>query len=167
MFVAGQLLAQDNAAPPTSAMKEDQVTERALIDALAAPVPTRGIRVVGTESPAAPPASASLLITFATNSAQLTPQARKALDVVARAFSSDQLASRHFRIEGHADPRGNPESNLKLSRDRALAVRDYLNVKGIERDRLQPVGKGDREPAKPDEPAAPENRRVTFVAMNN
>jgi len=167
MLVGGNLFGQENAARPAAVLKEEQVTEQALIDALASPLETRGIRVIGTPQPAAPPASASLLITFTTNSAHLTPQARKALDVVVRAFMSEQLASRHFRIEGHADPRGNPEANLKLSRERAVAVRDYLHAKGIDNDRLQPVGKGDQELAKPDEPAAPENRRVTFVAMNN
>jgi outer membrane protein OmpA-like peptidoglycan-associated protein len=167
LAAAVPVLAQTEAAP--SVMKEDQVTQQALIDALAPPQParTRSIRVVRADPAAtvAAPASASLLITFDTNSARLTPEARKALDVVAQAFGSDQLASRRFKIEGHADPRGTFDANMKLSRERAEAVRDYLNTKGVDAARLQPVGKGDRELLKPADPAAPENRRVTFVTV--
>jgi outer membrane protein OmpA-like peptidoglycan-associated protein len=151
-----------------SVMKEDQVSQRALIDALtpAQPVRTRSLRVVREEAPVAgPPPTASLLVTFDTNSARLTPGARKALDVVAKALGSEQLAGHRFMIEGHADPRGTADANLKLSRERAEAVRDYLNSKGIDQARLQPLGKGDKELLKPADPAAPENRRVTFVTV--
>jgi outer membrane protein OmpA-like peptidoglycan-associated protein len=172
---AGSAFAQSEASP-VSVMKEDQVTQQGLIDALAPPpqaaeqpvVRTRSLRVARADpaaTVAAPPAKANLLITFDTNSARLTPDARKALDVVAQAFASDRLASQRFQIEGHADPRGGSDANLKLSRERAEAVRDYLHSKGVDLARLQPVGKGDRELLKPADPSAPENRRVTFVTV--
>ena len=174
VLAAGSAFAQSE-SPATSVMKEDQVTQQGLIDALAPqqqaaeqPVRTRSLRVSRADPAAtvpAPPAKANLLITFDTNSARLTPEARKALDVVAQAFSSDRLASQRFQIEGHADPRGASEANLKLSRERAEAVRDYLSSKGVDLARLQPVGKGDRELLKPTDPSAPENRRVTFVTI--
>jgi len=150
-----------------SVMKEDQVSQRALIDALTPvqPVRTRSLRVVREAPVAGPPPTASLLVTFDTNSARLTPAARKALDVVAQALGSDQLAGHRFMIEGHADPRGTADANLKLSRERAEAVRDYLGSKGIDQARLQALGKGDKELIKPADPAAPENRRVTFVTV--
>ena len=95
------------------------------------------------------PPSASLLITFETNSASLTEASRSELDVVA--------------AEGHADPRGTPQSNLTLSQLRANAVRAYLVLNhAIDPNRLLALGKGDREPLKPQQPAAAENRRVTF-----
>jgi outer membrane protein OmpA-like peptidoglycan-associated protein len=176
VLATGSASAQSQ-SPATSVMKEDQVTQQALIDALAPQqqqaaeqpvVRTRSLRVSRADPAAtvpAPPAKANLLITFDTNSARLTPEARKALDVVAQAFVSDRLASQRFQIEGHADPRGASEANLKLSRERAEAVRDYLSSKGVDLARLQPVGKGDRELLKPADPSAPENRRVTFVTV--
>lgn len=153
-------------------MKEGQVSESALIDALAPdqPIRTRSIRVM-RDNPApgvAPkPASASLLITFDTNSANLTPSARQSLDVVGQALASDKLASFRFAIEGHADPRGVAAANLKLSQLRAESVRNYLvNTKNIDRARLEAVGKGDMELLNKSNREAPENRRVTIVNLS-
>jgi OmpA-OmpF porin, OOP family len=69
-------------------------------------------------------------------------------------------------IEGHADRRGKPEVNQRLSAARANAVRAYLTRKhSVAEQRLKAVGKGDTQPLNPDDPAAKENRRVTFVSV--
>ena len=167
-------------------MREGQVTQQALIDALspAAPAeaasgPESGVRtrsfrpavrpaaaVAGTAAAAAQPARASILVTFVTNSSDLTAGAKSALDVLAAAMKSDRLASVKFTIEGHADPRGTEELNLKLSQARAESVRAYLtSTHGLAADRVNAVGKGSSALMKPSEPAAPENRRVTIVAQ--
>lgn len=150
-----------------SVMKEDQVSKTALIDALtpAEPIRTRGLRAANEEPAGGAAPSANLLVTFDTNSARLTPSARKALDVVAQALESEQLNGRRFVIEGHADPRGTADANMRLSRERADSVRDYLSSKGVAAGRLQSIGKGDKELLKPSDPTAPENRRVTFVTV--
>lgn len=146
----------------------EDITEEKLIQALTPGQPgvrTRSIQVQRDEKPAAKPA-ASLLITFVTNSAELTPDAQAKLDVVGRALKADRLARFSFSVEGHADPRGLHEHNLRLSQLRAENVVDYLATRHlIERDRLKPVGKGDAEPVNTVEPAAPENRRVTIVTI--
>ena len=112
-------------------------------------------------------ASASLLITFETDSAALTPAAQASLDVVARALQADRLASFNFSIEGHADPRGPAEHNMALSQSRAESVVDYLVGRhSIVRERLRPIGKGETELANPARPAAPENRRVTITTLS-
>jgi outer membrane protein OmpA-like peptidoglycan-associated protein len=153
-------------------MKEGQVTEDALIDALtpAQPLRTRSIRVMRDDEPGGAPAkraSASLLITFATSSASLTERAKRSLDVVGQALASDKLASFRFGIEGYADPRGTSDANLKLSQARAESVRDYLvTSKHIDRARLEPVGKGDQELLNKSNPIAPENRRVTIINLS-
>lgn len=175
------ILAAASSAPASSAlaqeaavMKEGQVSESALIDALAPdePVRTRSIRVMRageSVTPPAPPkpARANLLITFETNSARLTDPARRSLDVLGAALASDKLGQFRFGIEGYADPRGVSASNFKLSQARAEAVRDYLVANNkIDRARLEPVGKGDRNLLNPADPSAPENRRVTIVNLS-
>lgn len=168
-------------------LKGKDLTEQNLIEALkpgTAPpaaaegeeIKLRSIRVMrdqpsskvveqAARAPQAAP-SASVLITFVTNSAELTARARSSLDVVAQALQSDQLASFKFVIEGHADPRGNSQDNLRLSQARAESVVDYLVTRhGLARSRLTAVGKGDTELLNTQQIDAPENRRVTIVTL--
>lgn len=170
--------------------QQNEVKEADLIDALTPkslpPEPggkvgrTRSIKVerdlapnstgpVAAPAPAAvKQAKASLLITFETNSAVLTSEAKQSLEVVGNALKADKLAGFNFSIEGHADPRGNADTNLKLSGERAEAVRQYLMQQyGLDGARLKAVGKGDRDPLNLRNPAAPENRRVTIVTQTN
>ncbi len=181
VFAAGTAQAQEKV------LREGQVTQEALIDALAPTdaasaadeggtngVRTRSFRpaarpagaVAGTAAASARPSRASILVTFVTNSADLTPSARNALDVLAAAMKSDKLASVKFVIEGHADPRGGDELNLRLSQARADSVLAYLTgTHGLSAERVKAVGKGSSALMNPSQPAAPENRRVTIVAQ--
>ena len=149
-------------------LKEKDVNESALVNMLTPQPRSRSIRVTreGGAAPAAAAPSASLLITFETNSAQLTPSARQSLEVVARALKSDKLAQFNFAVEGHADPRGNEATNLRLSQARAESVVAFLaDAQQIERARLKAVGKGQSELMNTSNPAAPENRRVTIKTL--
>jgi outer membrane protein OmpA-like peptidoglycan-associated protein len=169
-------------------LKGKDINEKNLIEALTpapadeseAEVRTRSISV-RRDTPTAKPgegaiksvarapekkASASLLITFETNSADLTPRAKSSLDVVAKALQADKLAEFKFSIEGHADPRGGSEQNQQLSQARAESVVNYLaSQHSIDRGRLKPVGKGSTELANTQRPDAPENRRVTITTL--
>jgi len=108
--------------------------------------------------------SASLLITFETNSAALTARSKEQLDVVAAALKNDKLRNFTFNVEGHADARGSSDVNRQLSQERAEAVRMYLvSAQNVPAERLKAVGKGDSEPMNTRDVAAAENRRVTIV----
>lgn len=82
-----------------------------------------------------------------------------------------QVANAHYRgsnitIEGFADPAGSADYNLRLSRERADAVRDFLVTRGLDGSNLTTVGYGKTRlvrDAQRDEPGAELNRRVTFV----
>jgi OmpA-OmpF porin, OOP family len=148
-------------ADKPAVMAEGQATEEALLEALS-PVVKRQWKPGQRPQPA----KASLLITFVTGSAELTDGARGTLDVLARALKNERLAGRRFVIEGHADPRGSAALNRQLSLARARSVQGYLSTShGIEAARLRPEGKGSSEPMNRADPAAPENRRVTVVAL--
>lgn len=174
LFVYCLSLAMPALAQSDKVLKPQDVTETALIDALApvASVRTRSIRVMpdtgnggGSTAPASKP-SANLLITFETNSSELTKRAKQVLNVVGQALASDRLASYRFAIEGHADPRGASDANQVLSQARAESVRQYLvNKASIDTGRLDAIGKGDRELMNKANPIAPENRRVTIVNL--
>lgn len=152
-------------------LSDREINESALVDALTPPEKpfrTRSIRVTREGEAPVPvkQAAASLLITFETGSARLTPKARQSLDTVARALKSDKLATFKFSIEGHADPRGGEDLNLRLSQERAESVVAYLaDEQKIERSRLQAVGKGQSELLNSADPSAPENRRVTIKTV--
>ncbi|MEO1260713.1 MAG: OmpA family protein [Bacteroidota bacterium] len=65
----------------------------------------------------------------------------------------------NLEIHGHTDNKGNDDYNLKLSRERAAAVYQYLIEKEIAAERLKYQGFGEEKPiSKIDE----ENRRVEF-----
>jgi outer membrane protein OmpA-like peptidoglycan-associated protein len=138
----------------------------------AQPVPaprTRSLRNLTVEAadttPAAKP-SLSLLIQFDFNSAKVKPESQQALSNLAQALQSKELADSTFAVEGHTDAKGRADYNLKLSQQRADAVRAFLASNGVVDARLQAVGKGSSELANATDPLAAENRRVRIVNLN-
>ena len=74
-------------------------------------------------------------VLFRTGSAEITPEIAHQIQVIAQAVTkSPQLK---VRIDGYTDPRGSDESNMKLSQDRANAVRDMLLAAGVGEDVLE------------------------------
>ncbi|MGH7057763.1 MAG: OmpA family protein, partial [Acetobacteraceae bacterium] len=117
-------------------------------------------------SPAQAAPSVNLNVEFATDSATLTPAARRTLDALGEALSSSELTSYRFRIEGHTDTVGSPSYNLALSQRRAKAVAAYIEKKfAISPARLQAVGMGEKGLLVPTPPNTPNarNRRVQVV----
>ncbi|MFT3818698.1 MAG: OmpA family protein [Rubrivivax sp.] len=176
LLLMGGAAAQAQAPAPV--LKMNQVTEQALVDALdigetgaEEGARTRSIRPTarsnnnsGNTPSRVAAGKSNLLITFNTNSAELTHESKNALGTVAKAMQSDKLAPYAFSVEGHADPRGSADLNQRLSAARAQSVVNYLvAAQGIAADRLSPVGKGSAEPLNTERPDAPENRRVTIV----
>jgi outer membrane protein OmpA-like peptidoglycan-associated protein len=114
---------------------------------------------------AAERASLSLQIQFDFNSARVKPESGQALANLAAALQSKELLDAKFAIEGHTDAKGGADYNLRLSQQRADAVREFLVSKGIHSARLSSTGKGSSDPANKDDPLAAENRRVKIVNM--
>ena len=72
-------------------------------------------------------------------------------------------------IEGHTDSVGSDEYNMRLSKERAEAVHDYLVALGVDGSRLIEEGQGETEPVASNETEAgrTKNRRVEIAIYAN
>jgi outer membrane protein OmpA-like peptidoglycan-associated protein len=102
-------------------------------------------------------------IQFGTGSDQIKPSSYVILDQIVKVLIENPAYK--VEVQGHTDNIGKPETNLKLSERRALAVRSYLIEKGINADRITAKGYGDTVPVASNKTAAgrAKNRRVEFV----
>jgi outer membrane protein OmpA-like peptidoglycan-associated protein len=70
-------------------------------------------------------------------------------------------------VEGHTDSFGGDEVNLRLSQERAEAVRQYLlaNMRNLSADQVKAVGYGESKPIANNETAEgrAKNRRIDIV----
>jgi OOP family OmpA-OmpF porin len=103
-------------------------------------------------------------ILFDTGKATLKPESAAALAPVGELLTIDGALK--LEIQGHTDNVGTAAANLKLSQDRAAAVKSYLvQTFAVAPARLTTAGFGDTKPVAPntaDEGRA-QNRRVELV----
>jgi outer membrane protein OmpA-like peptidoglycan-associated protein len=106
-------------------------------------------------------------VLFVTGKSELLPAAQDQLDQVAKALK-DQGDLKPMVVEGYTDSVGSDTTNLKLSKDRADAVRSYLVSKGVPSDKITAVGKGKANPVASNDTAdgRANNRRVEIVIGN-
>lgn len=99
-------------------------------------------------------------VTFATDSAQLTPQARNTLAQVGRTLAQNPQTT--VAVVGHTDATGEADYNVDLSLRRADAVMRELTAQGVARDRIEAIGAGEAQPVASNdtESGRAQNRRV-------
>jgi outer membrane protein OmpA-like peptidoglycan-associated protein len=143
------LLDKDDACPHEYGPKENH----------GCPLPNRARIVKGHVIAMSP-------IYFETAKAIIKPMSYPTLDAVAETLRANQQLL-IIEIQGHADERGNDDYNLRLTEDRAAAVKQYLIDKGVEADRLQSHGYGETRPlcSQHTERCWSQNRRVEFVIV--
>ena len=102
-------------------------------------------------------------ILFDLNSANIKAESKPVLEEVRGLLQSEP--SWKLTIEGHTDSTGSSDYNLKLSMQRADAVKAYLLAAGIEGGRLQTKGFGSTKPVADNatEMGRAQNRRVELV----
>lgn len=105
-------------------------------------------------------------VLFASDSAELSDAAAPLLDEIALLLNA-RTDVRLLEVGGHTDERATDAHNAGLSTRRAAAVRDWLVLRGISRDRLVTKGYGARCPADPahTEAAWARNRRVELRVL--
>ena len=101
-------------------------------------------------------------VEFETGTSRLTDDSRNLLDKAAGVLR--RVDDVNVEVQGHTDSEGAAASNLRLSEQRADAVRMYLAQAGVARDRLTVRGFGEDDPvASNDTPEGrARNRRVVF-----
>lgn len=107
--------------------------------------------------------SKSYQIQFETGSAVIKSSSYGVLDEILK--SSVVAEGLKVGVYGHTDNVGNPASNQTLSEERARAVKNYLESKGIAAKRIEAKGYGQTQPIADNNTAAgkAQNRRVQIV----
>jgi outer membrane protein OmpA-like peptidoglycan-associated protein len=102
-------------------------------------------------------------VLFDTGRYSLKPGAREKLAKVAGIIEAHP--GLRISIEGHTDSVGSDEYNMKLSKERAEAVRSYLASQGVDADKISAEGFGKTRPVASNSTAAGRqaNRRVEMV----
>lgn len=99
---------------------------------------------------------------FDLGKATIRPNSFASLDKVA-----DLLVEKNFslKLAGHTDNTGSAATNMRLSKERAEAIRSYLVSKGANASRIEAVGYGSSQPIATNKTAAgrQQNRRVEFT----
>ena len=106
-------------------------------------------------------------VRFDVNKSSLTSQATMNLDKLIPVFK--EYSETNIDIFGYTDSTGKPEYNLKLSKERAESVKNYLVSKGLVADRLKTTGLGIEDPIATNETVEgkSQNRRVEFAITAN
>lgn len=106
----------------------------------------------------------TIAIQFDFNSANIRPDSFRAVGLMADALYHPYLQGYRFLVIGHTDAKGSREYNLKLSQQRADAIRAALiDPFGISPARIEAVGLGEEQLLNPAKPEAAENRRVQLI----
>ncbi|WP_226388726.1 OmpA family protein [Penaeicola halotolerans] len=102
-------------------------------------------------------------ITFRSGSAEIQPESYGILKEIAAALA--QEPTRKVQIIGHTDSDGSDQLNMKLSKERALAVMAALKETFNTQNPMEVDGKGEAEPLADNNSAAGKanNRRVEFI----
>jgi outer membrane protein OmpA-like peptidoglycan-associated protein len=100
-------------------------------------------------------------VLFRTGSAEITPDIAHQIQVLAQAVAKSPELK--IRVDGYADPRGSIDTNMKLSQDRANAVRDLLLAAGVSEEALEVNAYGKSQSTAEDSDGYALERRVRLT----
>lgn len=104
-------------------------------------------------------------VLFASGQYELLPIARNKLTDIARALKDQGF--KKITVEGHTDSRGSESTNLRLSENRAMAVRTLLVGEGLDPSKVTSVGLGESRPVANNSTSEgrANNRRVEIIVV--
>jgi outer membrane protein OmpA-like peptidoglycan-associated protein len=100
-------------------------------------------------------------VLFRTGSAEITADIAHQIQVLAQAVAKSPELK--IRVDGYADPRGTIDANMKLSQDRANAVRDLLLASGVNEEVLEVNAYGKSQSTAEDNDGYALERRVRLT----
>jgi outer membrane protein OmpA-like peptidoglycan-associated protein len=100
-------------------------------------------------------------VLFRTGSAEITPEMAQGIEVLAGAVAKSPALK--VRVDGYADPRGTVDTNLKLSEERANAVRDLFLAAGVTGEALEVNAYGKSQSVAEDSDGYALERRVRLT----
>ena len=102
-------------------------------------------------------------VMFRQSTAVLMEESNETLDEVVELMKKN--SEMEILLTGHTDNQGNSKANIKLSRERVEAVKNYLISRGISEDRIEGKGLGGTKPiaSNASEETRHLNRRVEFT----
>lgn len=106
-------------------------------------------------------------VNFQVGNSYLDAASRETLDRVAIALQ--RVPEQIIEVSAHTDNEGTSEDNLRLSQNRAAAVRHYLMLRGVGPNQISGVGYGEQIPLYSNETSSGRrsNRRVELKRINN
>jgi OmpA-OmpF porin, OOP family len=126
------------------------------------PPPPPAQTVVITEEDRRTVAEAIKDLQFETGKSTIRSVSYASLDRVANILVKKNFS---LKLAGHTDNVGSDANNMKLSKDRAESVKNYLVSKGANPSRIEATGYGETQPIASNKTAAgrAKNRRVEFT----
>jgi outer membrane protein OmpA-like peptidoglycan-associated protein len=131
--------------------------------------PNKGVTEAQAPAPAPSPPKLVVItsgLLFPTNGSNLSDGSKAKLDEVAIVLTK-QPESSEVIIQGHTDDRGDKAVNMRLSQERAQSVADYLESKGVPKDRVQTKAMGSDDPVSTEKTTSGRavNRRVDIAVQ--
>ena len=110
-------------------------------------------------------AAARTPIQFGSGGDRITEDSIPTLEMIAEFLVANPTV--RVQIIGHTDSDGEEDANLTLSRIRAEAVRAQLIARGVEAERLTPLGMGEYDPVADNvtRDGKARNRRIEFLVL--
>lgn len=100
-------------------------------------------------------------LNFEFNKSVILPTSFESLNELAQVMNQTTW---NLKLSGHTDNKGSESYNLKLSENRAKAVKNYLVAQGVDPSRIESKGFGSTQPIAPNDTEENRaiNRRVEF-----
>ena len=133
-----------------------------VVDGSGCPIKVPATKVIVTEADRKVVNDAIANLEFDLGKATIRPKSHATLDRVAALLVEKNFS---LKLAGHTDITGSRELNLRLSKERAESVKQYLVSKGANASRIEATGYGPDQPIATNKTAAgrQQNRRVEFT----